>query len=545
MQSSPDAIIADPLSVALEQNQQLRATIDSLTARLEEVTRQLNWFKRQLFGQKSERRHVFEEPGAQQLNLSESFEPAQDERAAAAAAAAAALARISEVKPHLRQRAARAGADEAAQPFFDAERVPIETIELPCPLTAGLSAHEIEQRFEPLGVKHTYRLAQRPGSFVVLQYERPQFKERTSGVIACAPAPTGVLEGSRADVSFIAAMAIEKIAYHMPLYRQHQKLAAEGFRVSRAWLTQLVQQACELLTPIYTAQFDSVRASRVKAMDETPIRAGLAGPGKMNTGYFWPVYGELDEVCFAFHPSRSHAHVLETLGLKNPPGAVLLSDGYAAYDAYVAQTKIAHARCWAHLRRYFFEAKDAEPQAAEDAMQRIAGLYRVEEKIREAKLTGAAKQLHRAQHSVPIVRAFFDWVDERFAAQDLLPSNPLTEALAHARNGRVGFEVFLTDPDVPIDTNHLERALRGIPMGKKAWLFAWTELGARHIGLLNSLIVTCRLHEINPYDYLVDVLQRINVHPNHAVAQLTPRLWKQHFAANPMRSDLDRRGKHC
>ena len=98
--------------------------------------------------------------------------------------------------------------------------------------------------------------------------------------------------------------------------------------------------------------------------------------------------------------------------------------------------------------------------------------------------------------------------------------------------------VFLADPCVPLDTNHVERGLRRIPMGKKNWLFCWTELGAEHVGIIQSLISTCRLHDINPYTYLVDVLQRVSIHPASRVKELTPRLWKQHFADNPLRSDL-------
>ena len=93
-------------------------------------------------------------------------------------------------------------------------------------------------------------------------------------------------------------------------------------------------------------------------------------------------------------------------------------------------------------------------------------------------------------------------------------------------------------PDVPIDTNHLERALRVIPMGRRNFLFCWTELGAQHVGIVQSLIVTCRLQGIDPYTYLVDVLQRVGEHPASRVSELTPRLWKTLFAANPMRSDL-------
>ena len=146
--------------------------------------------------------------------------------------------------------------------------------------------------------------------------------------------------------------------------------------------------------------------------------------------------------------------------------------------------------------------------------------------------------MHRLTHSKPLLERFFDWVDTQLQRQGLTPANPLTQALAYARERRAGLEVFLTDPDVPIDTNHLERALRVIPMGRKSWLFCWTELGAKHVGVVQSLIVTCRLHDIDPYTYLVDVLQRVAEHPVSRTAELTPRLWKQHFAAHPLRSDI-------
>ncbi|MGH8320187.1 MAG: IS66 family transposase, partial [Steroidobacteraceae bacterium] len=176
--------------------------------------------------------------------------------------------------------------------------------------------------------------------------------------------------------------------------------------------------------------------------------------------------------------------------------------------------------------------------AVEEALQQIAALYAIEDQIREQNLSGETKRQHRLTHSKPRVERFFAWIDRQFERQGLLPSNPFTQALAYARERRLGLEVFLDDPDVPMDTNHLERALRVIPMGRRNWLFTWTELGAHHVGIVQSLLTTCRLHEINPYDYLVDVLQRVGQHPAARVAELTPRLWKQHFAAAPLRSAL-------
>jgi hypothetical protein len=256
----------------------------------------------------------------------------------------------------------------------------------------------------------------------------------------------------------------------------------------------------------------------------------------MNTGYFWPVYGELDEVCFPFHTSRSHDYVSTALGLTQAPGSVLLTDGFAAYERYAEKTGLTHAQCWAHTRRHFENALENEPAGVEEALIQIQALYAVETRIRDQNLSGEAKQIHRLTHSKPKIEIFFDWVDRQLERQGFTPTHPFIKALVYAKDRRLGLEVFVTDPDVPIDTNHLERALRVIPMGRKSWLFCWTELGAKHVGIIQSLIVTCRLHGIDPYTYLIDVLQRVGQHPASRVAELTPRLWKTLFADKPLRS---------
>lgn len=147
--------------------------------------------------------------------------------------------------------------------------------------------------------------------------------------------------------------------------------------------------------------------------------------------------------------------------------------------------------------------------------------------------------MHRLMHSKPLVERFFAWIDRRLAHHGLKPKDPFITALSYSRERRDALQVFLTDPDVPMDTNHIERALRVIPMGRKNWLFCWTELGAKHVGIVQGLLVTCELHCIDPYTYLVDVLQRVSEHPAARVAELTPRNWKSRFADNPMRSDID------
>lgn len=499
------------------------ATIRTQQQQIDGLKRQLEWFKRQMLGQKSER---FVEADPRQLALGEMLLSVESRAPAPRQAVSA------HTRPVRQTDAAVAEAESL--PFFDESRVTIETFEVYEPEIAALSPSE----YEVIGEKVSYRLAQRPSSYFVLKYVRPVIKRRDTQAVSCAPAPAGVIEGSRADVSFVAGLLVDKFGYHLPLYRQHQRLEAGGIRVSRPWLTQLCQQSIGLLAAVYEAQLQSVRASRVKAMDETPIKAGRAGPGKMKTGYFWPVYGEGDEVCFPYFPSRAGAQVHAVLGENHVADSVLLTDGYAAYDSYTKKLGLTHAQCWAHSRRKFFEAQDIEPEGAQAALLQIQELYAIEEEIRERKLAGESKRMHRLTHSKSRVEAFFAWIDHQFERQGLLPSNPFTQALNYARERRAALEVFLIDPDVPMDTNHLERALRPIPMGRKNWNFCWTELGAQHVGIIQSLIVTCRLHGIDPYTYLVDVLQRVGQHPAARVAELTPRLWKEHFAANPLRSDL-------
>jgi len=216
-----------------------------------------------------------------------------------------------------------------------------------------------------------------------------------------------------------------------------------------------------------------------------------------------------------------------------------MSDGYTAYSSYVqANQAITHANCWVHARRKLLEAEDSEPDDVCQALDTVGHLYQVEERIRQDNLAGEKKRDFRLTHSKPVVDQLFAWLDKQRQRPELLPSNPFSKAIAYFLSRETELRVYLEDPAVPMDNNHTERALRAIPMGRKNWLFCWTEIGAEHVGIIQSLLVTCRLQGINPYDYLVDVLQRIAIHPARQINELTPRVWKTLFADNPLRSAL-------
>ena len=365
-------------------------------------------------------------------------------------------------------------------------------------------------------------------------------KRKSDGAVLTVPAPDGLWRGAVADVSVIAGVLVDKFSYHLPLHRQHQRMGAAGITLARPTLTNWVHRAAGLLEPIYQAQLKHILGSKTLAIDETPVKAGRA-KGRMKTAWYWPVYGDADEVAFTWSPSQGRGH-LDRL-LKNFTGT-LLTDGAGAYARFAAERpELRHAQCWSHTRRMFVKAETMEPEAVAEALALIGELYAVEADIRERELDDdAAIVTERSTRALPAVDAFFAWCEAQCQRMELTPTNPLAKAIAYAREREGPLRVYLGDASVAIDTNHLERALRPIPMGRKNWLFCWTEVGAEKVGIVQSLLATCRLHGVDPYRYLVDVLQRIAIHPDSRVEELTPRRWKELFANQRLRSDVELAG---
>ncbi len=503
----------------LESHDALTEAYSRVTAEHEALRRQLEWLKRQVFGPKSERRVPFPR---EQLTLGEGMLETP----------ATAAEPTVPIRPHQRRRFQTPAKTGESGIRFDSS-VPVKVIEVPNPELDDLPAGSYTTIREVV----TERLVQKPSSFEVYRYVRKVVK-REDGTFTCPPAPPAVLERCLADVSLLANLVMDKVRYHLPLYRQHQRMAAAGVHLSRGTLMNWFHGTAELLVPIHEAQMDSILESNVLLMDETPIRAGPGKKkGRMKTGYFWPILGDRDEVAFPFAPTRGHRVVIETLGEFS---GTLVTDGYAAYDRYAERVSgLVHAQCWAHTRRNFVEAEPSEPALCGRVLDLIATLYK-----HEATIQGwedGKRQVYRAEHAKPVVDRIFEELKQAFADRILLPKSPFTQAANYALEREAALRVFLENPRVPVDTNAVEREIRPVAVGRKNWLFSWTEVGAQSIGILQSLISTCRLQGVDPYTYLVDVLQRIDSHPQSRVHQLTPRLWKRHFAANPLRSPADPR----
>ena len=281
--------------------EQLVALLQQKDQQFQSLQQQLDWFKRQLFGQKSEKRNVEDNP--YQTTIAELLKdvPAVPESTEEKQT-------VSYERGKAKKNALDGAQNDSGLRFDDS--VPVEEVHIEAPELTGANS----DNYIVIDHKTTFRLAQKPSAFVVLKYVQPVFKEKSTQTITTATAPTSVLDKSIADVSLLAGLLVDKCLYHLPLHRQHQRIEANGIKIARSSLTNWVKRSIDLLTPIYQRQLEHILQSKTLAIDETPVKAGRAKKGKLKAGYFWPLYGDADEVCFTFSASRSQQHLWRQLG---------------------------------------------------------------------------------------------------------------------------------------------------------------------------------------------------------------------------------------
>ncbi len=461
------------------------------------------WFERQVFGQKTERL-VPQDPRQSTLFDVPESPPAESTS-------------VKSYERSVRSNPTDTGTESSIR--FD-ESVPVDEVIVYPQEVEGLSAGA----FEVIGEKVTERLVQIPTQYRVKRTIRKTIKLKAQQTLHTAPAPASVIERSFADVTFLAGLIADKFQYHLPLHRQHQRLTAAGVHISRGHLTTLTHRTLELLEPIYYAILSSVTTSEFVSMDETPIKAGRREKGQMKTAYFWPVFAQ-EEVAFVYSSSRGHKVVAEVLGKGCKK---LLSDGYSAYERYAESRQgLVHAQCWAHVRRKFFEAKQHSPPECERIINDIGLLFEVEQTAQNFE--SEAVLAIRREKSLSVVNELFSYLDRLWFEQMVDKVSLLGKAVAYTRKREQQLRQFLLHPDIPLSNNHVERAIRPVALGRKNWMFCWSEIGAKYAAIAFTLIECCKLHGVDPWKYLVDVLQRIDSHPAREVQQLTPKNWKSAF----------------
>ena len=395
-----------------------------------------------------------------------------------------------------------------------------------------------EDQLELVETKTTQKVVRVSTPFAIVNIHSQTYRRKNDLEEIVPPEVPEVFENSIYDVSFIAGLAIDKYQFHLPLYRQHQTIKNADIFLDRGHLTRVLNRAAELLEPIYETLFSSVLSSKILTADETPTPAGRdKKKRKMGKGYFWAFFGDQNEICYLFNPSRAAVVLEDTLASYQ---GHLVCDGYSAYESFVKATEgVALVQCWSHTRREFLKAEKRDSERVKWVLRQIQLMYDVEESVRGKPPNKILKA--RQDETKPLVTELFKFLKKTIAEETFVPSDPFLKAAGYpsagdALNREEPLKAFLENPELPLDTNHLERELRPQAVGRKNWMFHVTEEGARHAAIFYSLIRSCILVGVNPTVYLVDVLQRIETHSAASTHLLTPRLWKEHFASAPLRS---------
>jgi transposase len=373
-----------------------------------------------------------------------------------------------------------------------------------------------------IGEEVSERLDYRPAALFVVEHVRPKYAcARCRAHVAVAPVPAEPLPKSVAAPGLLAQVITAKFTDHLPLHRLEGIFARHGVDLSRSTMCDWLAGCAAVLRPIYDRMCARVRASKVVHTDDTPVRVRDTTRGRTRTGRIWVYLGDALHPYTAYDATPSRSRDGPQAFLTGFTGYVQ-ADAFGGYDGLYA-TGATEVACWAHARRKFVEARDSDTRLSLDALAHIRRLYDVERRGRDLDCDG--RRALRQHASVPVLRAFRDWLDARRGA--VLPKSPLGAALTYALNPWDALNVYVTDGDLAIDNNAAERALRGVAVGRKNWLFWGSDAGGKTAAVLTSLVATCKRHGLDPWSYLADVLTRIPTHPTEHIAELLPDAWAQ------------------
>ena len=514
------------LIVALAEAAAARAQLSADQALIAHLKLQIEKLNRERFGQRSERTARLIDQLELQLEELEAS-ATEDELAAERAAA-----KTTTVAAFARKRPSR-------KPF--PEHLPRERVIEPAP-TACLCCGS--ERLRKLGEDVTETLEVIPRQWKVIQHVREKFTCRDCEKISQAPAPFHVIPRGWAGPSLLAMILFEKFGQHQPLNRQAERYAKEGVPLSLSTLADQVGAGCAVLEPLIRRIEAHVFAAERLHGDDTTVP--VLAKGKTDTGRLWTYvrddrpFGGPAPPAAMFYYSRDRAGEHPRAHLASYAG-LFQADAYGGYGkVYEPNRKpgpILEAACWVHARRPFFVMADLAENArrkargktaavispvALEAVRRIDALFEIERAIngRSADQRKAVRQ----ELSVPLVADLAAWMREQRAK--LSRGNDVAKAIDYMLKRWTAFTRFLDDGRICLSNNAAERALRGVALGRKSWLFAGSDRGGRRAAAMYSLIVTAKMNDIDPQAWLADVLARIADHPANRLDELLPWNWR-------------------
>jgi transposase len=370
-----------------------------------------------------------------------------------------------------------------------------------------------------IGEEITEELERIPGKLFVRQYIRPKYAKPEGEGVVIAELPARPIDKGIPGPGLLAQIVIDKYTDHLPIHRQLQRFEREGIKLSSSTLTDWISATCALLDPLYQVLKTKVLSADYLQADETPIKVlDKAKKGTTHRGYHWVYHAPNQRlVLFDYREGRGRGGPSEIL--KDFKGH-LQTDGYAVYEDFDKKPGITLINCMAHARRKFDEAKDNDLTKAEYALTEIQKLYAVERKAKTDELSEGQRHQLRQEKSVPVLQDLKSWMLENY--KSVLPKSTIGQALHYSLERFDRLVLYTSNGKLEIDNNLVENAIRPVAIGRKNYLFAGSHNGAKRAAMLYSFLGTCKINDVNPFEWLRATLEKIPTHPVNKLIELLP-----------------------
>jgi transposase len=481
---SEDALVVASRQQLIDAILSLQERLQKQSSHVEQLEFQLEWFKRQMFGAKSER---FIDDDEQQLMLDLGIEPTSPPP------------RQTENITYDRRKPAKSekktGHGRGPMPTH----LPIED--------KIIEPDEDVSGMVRIGEEVSWYYEMEPASLRVVRITRPKYARAGGEGMLTGELPSLPIDKGNAGPGLITHIVIDKFVYHMPLDRQRKKFHSEyAVEFAESWLCDQVRAAAGLIKPVYDAYVNNLLRCRYVCADETPIPVLIKNKrGKTHRGYFWVYYDPLSKITiFDYRDSRARAGPSEFL---RDFSGTLQVDGYEGYNEIILRNGIQRAACMDHVRRRFEKALAYDQQRARHALDIMHKWYEVEDEARTEGLTLAQRFERRQAQTVPSMRAFKDWLNEQLG--EVLPKSPIGAAICYALNQWPFFEPFMSDERIELSNIQVENKIRPVAIGRKNYLFKGSHEAAKRAARIYSLVATARNHNVDPFVYIRELLTHL------------------------------------
>jgi len=380
--------------------------------------------------------------------------------------------------------------------------------------------NECNQDLRPIGEETSERYEYVPAQLTVV--EDVCKKYACACTVKTATKPAQPIEKSTAGASLLAQVIVAKTVDHLPLNRQEKIFERHGADISRKTMCGWMAQSAEVVEPLYQSLKDILFQSKVIGTDDTSVKVLDGKLPFARTGRMWPYYGDQNHPVIVYDYTATRARAGPEKFLDGYRG-YLQADAYGGYDAFFKDPArgLIEVGCWAHARRYFHKALDSDQSRMGLALSLIGQLYRVEN---QARSHPAWERLElRRQESRPILEKLHGYLLEIEA--EVLPKSPEGRAVRYTLKNWTALTRYCDDGDLQIDNNAVERAIRGIAVGRANWTFFGSDEGGKTAAVLRSLVASCQRVGVDPFAWFKDVLSRIMTHPINRISELLPHNW--------------------